>query len=282
MSVYIGRSPTYGVFAKQILTPAGSASFTLDYDVPSQNALLVVINGAIKNPGVDFTAVGTTLTFATAPTVGQTVYVIFLGTSIVQPTLSPGFTTLVDQFTGDGTTTNYTLSEIPATDSSILVVVDGIIQRLSSNWTLAGSTLTFTGAPDSSAEIEVIFLTKARIAADTPTSGSVTSSILSSSIRQSVFTTQEKTANFSAAAGFTYFVNTASIAITATLPASATMGDIIRFIDGAGTFATNNLTVSRNGHRIQGATENLTASNNGAGFALIYYNSTYGWRLMEN
>jgi hypothetical protein len=282
MSVYIGRSPTYGVFAKQTLTPAGSASFTLDYDVPSQNALIVVDNGEIKNPGVDFTAIGTALTFATPPTIGHTVYVIFLGTSIVQPTLSPGYTTLVDQFTGDGTTEDFTLSEIPATDSSILVVVDGIIQRLSSNWTLSGDTLTFTSAPDSSAEIEVIFLTKARIAADTPTPGSVTSAVLSSSIRQSVFTTQEKTANFQAAAGYTYFVNTGSTTVTATLPASATMGDVVRFIDAAGTFATRNLTVSRNGHRIQGATENLTVSNNGAGFALMYYNSTYGWRLMEN
>lgn len=282
MAAYIGRTPQYGVFAKQTLTPAGSATFTLDYDVPSQNALLIVDNGQIKNPGTDYTAVGTTLTFAVAPTIGHTVYVIFLGTSVVQPTLSPGYTTLVDQFTGDGTTTDYTLSEIPATDSSILVIVDGIIQRLTSNWTVSGTTLTFTGAPDSGAEIEVYFLTKARIASDIPPDGSVSSSTLSASIRQSAFASQAKTSNFVAVSGYTYIVDTTSTAITVTLPTTANFGDIIRFIDGAGTFETRNLTISRNGHRIQGATENLTVSSNGAGFALMYYNVLNGWRLMEN
>jgi hypothetical protein len=44
-----------------------------------------------------------------------------------------------------------------------------------------------------------------------------------------------------------YFINTTSNAITATLPASPTLGDFISFVDYAGTFDTNNLTVARNG-----------------------------------
>jgi hypothetical protein len=49
-----------------------------------------------------------------------------------------------------------------------------------------------------------------------------------------------------------YFINTSSNAITATLPASPTLGDFISFVDYAGTFDTNNLTVARNGNKIQG------------------------------
>jgi hypothetical protein len=48
-----------------------------------------------------------------------------------------------------------------------------------------------------------------------------------------------------------YFINTSSNAITATLPTSPTLGDFISFIDYAGTFDTNNLTVARNGTRFK-------------------------------
>ena len=78
-----------------------------------------------------------------------------------------------------------------------------------------------------------------------------------------------------------YFVNTSAAAITTTLPASATIGDFISFIDYNGTFDTNNLTVARNGHNIQGLAENLTVSIERAGFTLVYVDATQGW-LLEN
>jgi hypothetical protein len=61
-----------------------------------------------------------------------------------------------------------------------------------------------------------------------------------------------KTSGFTAVAKEGYFCNTTSSAFTATLPASATIGDFISFVDYAGTFDTNNLTIGRNGHNIQG------------------------------
>jgi hypothetical protein len=66
-----------------------------------------------------------------------------------------------------------------------------------------------------------------------------------------------KTGNFNAVASEGYFINTTSVAITATLPASPSLGDFITFIDYAGTFDTNNLTIARNGKPIQGAAEDL-------------------------
>jgi hypothetical protein len=56
-----------------------------------------------------------------------------------------------------------------------------------------------------------------------------------------------KTGNFNAVASEGYFINTTSAAITATLPGSPSLGDFITFIDYAGTFDTNNLTIARNG-----------------------------------
>jgi hypothetical protein len=90
-----------------------------------------------------------------------------------------------------------------------------------------------------------------------------------------------KTTGFTAVAKEGYFCNTTSSAFTATLPASAVIGDFISFIDYAGTFDTNNLTIARNGHNIQGVAENLTVSVERAGLTLVYVDSTQGW-LLQN
>ena len=90
-----------------------------------------------------------------------------------------------------------------------------------------------------------------------------------------------KTTGFTAVAKEGYFCNTTSSAFTATLPASAVIGDFISFIDYAGTFDTNNLTIARNGHNIQGVAEDLTVSVERAGLTLVYVDSTQGW-LLQN
>ena len=91
---------------------------------------------------------------------------------------------------------------------------------------------------------------------------------------------ESKSASFTAAAGKAYFCDTTSNAISVTLP-SPTQKDEIRFIDVAGTFDTNNLTVLYGSSKIQGASANLVVSTERAGFALIYYDATQGWVLTE-
>jgi hypothetical protein len=88
--------------------------------------------------------------------------------------------------------------------------------------------------------------------------------------------------SFSATVKYGYFVNTTSVAITCTLPASPTIGDFISFIDYNGTFQTNNFTVARNGNPIQGSATDLTVATQRAGFTLVYVDSTQGWLLQNN
>jgi hypothetical protein len=90
-----------------------------------------------------------------------------------------------------------------------------------------------------------------------------------------------KTSNTTMVAGEGYFVDTTSAAITMTLPSSATQGDEVSIIDYAGTFDTNNLTVGRNSHKIQGSAADLTVSTERAGFTLVYVDSTQGWLLKD-
>ena len=94
-------------------------------------------------------------------------------------------------------------------------------------------------------------------------------------------TWESKSTAFTAEAAKAYFCDTSSAAFTATLPSSASAGDEVRFLDVAGTFDTNNLTVGRNGHNIQGDAADLVVSTERAGFALVYYNVTQGWLLKD-
>src|SRR6056300_792438 len=90
-----------------------------------------------------------------------------------------------------------------------------------------------------------------------------------------------KTSAFNASAGEGYFVNTTSAAITATLPSTPTQGDEVSFIDYAGTFDSNNLTVARNGKNIQGSAADLTVATERAGFTLVFVDDTQGWLLKD-
>ena len=86
-------------------------------------------------------------------------------------------------------------------------------------------------------------------------------------------------ATISVASGNGYFLNSTGNVITATLPASPTLGDEISFADYAGTFDTNNLTVARNGKNIQGAAADLTVATERAAFTLVFTDNTQGWLL---
>ena len=90
--------------------------------------------------------------------------------------------------------------------------------------------------------------------------------------------TTAKTASFTAVSGDGYFVNTTSGAVTMTLPASPSAGDIVSAKDYAYTFATNNLTVARNGSPIGGGTgDNPIYATNGTALTFIYVDGTKGW-----
>ena len=91
-----------------------------------------------------------------------------------------------------------------------------------------------------------------------------------------------KTANYTASAGQGVFANTSGGAWTLTLPASPSIGDEVSFIDYAGTFDTNNLTIGRNSSKINGAESDLTIATERAANTLVFTDSTQGWLLKNN
>ena len=91
--------------------------------------------------------------------------------------------------------------------------------------------------------------------------------------------TTKKTTSFTAANGEGYFVDTAaSGAVTMTLPASPSAGNIVAVKDYNGNFATANLTIARNGSPINGGSgADVTIDTNGASLVLVYVDATQGW-----
>ena len=60
--------------------------------------------------------------------------------------------------TGDGSTTAFTLGTSGRTQNNILVTVNGVVFHPSDDYTLSGTTLTFSTPPSASAEIRVRYL----------------------------------------------------------------------------------------------------------------------------
>lgn len=55
---------------------------------------------------------------------------------------------VVDEFTGDGVATTFTMSQVESSASAILVSIGGVYQQPTTNYTVDGSTtITFTSPP---------------------------------------------------------------------------------------------------------------------------------------
>lgn len=87
-----------------------------------------------------------------------------------------------------------------------------------------------------------------------------------------------KTANFTAVANEGYLVNTTSSAITVTLPSSPSLGDEVLIIDYAGTFGTNNVTLTSS-NNILGSSGDYVIESNDVSVILIYTDATKGWKV---
>ena len=90
-------------------------------------------------------------------------------------------------------------------------------------------------------------------------------------------------ATLTAVAGNGYFIDTTSNVCNVTLPAGA-LGDEVTLVDYAGTFDSNNLTVTPDsGEKIQGqsADTTLTSAVERSAFTLAYSGATQGWLLKD-
>ena len=96
----------------------------------------------------------------------------YLGTGVTQGTVE------LDSFTGNGSTTDFTLTRAPVGVDGLLVSVDGVVQD-PGEWSLSGTTLSFSTAPHSSGDIRVWNLA---ISASAISDGAITIAKLAASV----------------------------------------------------------------------------------------------------
>ena len=110
---YIGKTPDYGTFEKQLLTADGSTTtFNLNYTIGSSSSILVSVSGVVQEPEVAYniSGGGTSIVFSAAPESGETVFVIFLGIAFDSANLL-----------STGAITNQTEESTVANDDYILI-----------------------------------------------------------------------------------------------------------------------------------------------------------------
>ena len=184
------------------------------------------------------------------------------------------------------TTADYTLQVggvniSPESANHMLVSLNGVLQAPTSSFTVSGATLSFASALTGNDSIDFVMLLGNVLDIGTPSDGTITEPKLAANTGGIVDWQAVATASATMVAGRGYFVDTSSAAITMTLPASATRGDEVWVIDYGATADTNNITIARNSHKIQGASADLTVSTERAGFTLVYVDSTQGWLLRD-
>jgi hypothetical protein len=81
----------------------------------------------------------------------------FNGTAFIELSQAGAISYIVDSFTGDGSTTVFTMSVQEATESQIIVFVGSIYQDSTTAYTVNGTyDITFTSAPPDGEPISVI------------------------------------------------------------------------------------------------------------------------------
>lgn len=126
-----------------------TAGFTVTSGATVEN-VLVFLNGVFQRPTTDYTVSSTTLTFGTAPVNGDVITI----KELVEGQNTFNDNPVVRAFTGDGSTTGFTVSSGKTVDQ-FLVFINGVFQRPTNDFTYSGSTLTFGTAPANADVISV-------------------------------------------------------------------------------------------------------------------------------
>jgi hypothetical protein len=115
----------------------GQTTFTVTYTV----GLVEVYRNGVKLAIADYTASnGTTIVLTNFANLGDVIEVIAYGAVNTAAVIT------AEDFSGTGSQVAYTMSVTPANSESVIIAISGVVQD-PSNYTVSGTTLTFSTAP---------------------------------------------------------------------------------------------------------------------------------------
>ena len=148
-TVTIDGHTSYAPFNTDLFTANGTdTTFVLSSTPSSEDNLIVFVEGVYQNKN-SFSLSGSTLTISPAVPNTQEIVVHQIGDVV------SGVGLLRNNFTGDGSTTDFTLSQDPLHEDNLFIYSDGVYQE-KGEFSVSGTTLSFTSAPASGDSIEVI------------------------------------------------------------------------------------------------------------------------------
>ena len=130
-----------------------TTAFTLSSAISNEANTQVYIDGVYQSK-LNYSIAGSIVTFSTAPHTGtNNVEIINVAAVTVDATSGLSKNT----FTGNGSTTGFTLSAAPASEDLTFVFIQGVYQE-KSTYVVGGTTITFSTAPQNNYTIEVMHL----------------------------------------------------------------------------------------------------------------------------
>ena len=147
--VYWTYKPTHDITLNTFTGDGSTVNFKLTTTVEAEKTF-VFLNGVIQKPTVDYTITNGTLTFTVAPALDEIIHVRLFG---IENFGDAEFIT--DDYTGNGSNTVYTLSTSQSSNNFSFVFLNGVCQVPGTDYSISGSTLTFTVAPPNNEKIRV-------------------------------------------------------------------------------------------------------------------------------
>ena len=123
-----------------------TVAYGVSSTVVSENNIQIYLDGVYQDKDT-FTATGTTVTFGTAPPTGTEIEIMHY--------VAVDGVIEVDEFVGDGTTTNFSTSLSIINEDATTVFVSGVYQSKLTYQT-TGNVVSFTTAPPNGANIEIV------------------------------------------------------------------------------------------------------------------------------
>src|SRR6056300_650447 len=250
-----------------------TVTFATGASIIDEKNTQVYIDGVYQSKD-NYTTSGSNITFSTAPGTGSIIEVVHIKAIDLS-------TIVGDQLTGDGSTVAFTLSRSIDDENNTFVFINGVYQD-KSTYSLSGTTLTFSTAPQNGYTIEVMSFDSISIASTGVTSfngstGAVTgvSSYNGSTGAVSSDYSVSVISSATTAVKNTLYVFTASLALT--LPAGV-VGNSIKISNRSA--ATTCTIVPDGTDKIMGSNTTMTLDDENASFELIFSGTAQGWVII--